>query len=109
MVDWQSYSYLLFPLAALAIVGCLSLLLAWTFRRGGSLVQRSSQAGFPGEYGLLAAVAEPRTYVEAEILRRKLMSEGLRATVAMTVAGPRVLVWPDDEQVARRILAAAKN
>ncbi len=102
---WQSYSYLFTPLTALLVVGVLALLLRWTFARGGSLVQRRPRAGAEGEYGLLVPVASPGSYVEGEILRRGLAQAGVRATLATTADGPRLLVWSGDEQAARTFLA----
>ena len=50
------------------------------------------------------AVAEPPTFVEAEVLRRRLADAGLRATLAPTTQGPRVLVFPEDAKAARLVL-----
>lgn len=104
MPAWQSYSYLFGPITALLAVGVLSLLLRWTFGRGGSLVERRPSRGAEKDYGLLVAVASPSTYVEGEILRRKLADGGLRATLATTTTGPRLMVWPQDERAARALL-----
>lgn len=104
MPAWRSYSYLFGPVAALLAVGVLSLLLRWTFRRGGSLVERRPLTGAEKDYGLLVAVASPSTYVEGEMLRRQLTDAGLRATLATTTVGPRLLVWPQDERAARLLL-----
>jgi hypothetical protein len=105
VASWQSYSYLWGPGVALVVVGVLAVLLRWTFRRGGSLVARAPKPGAPGEYGLLVSVASPGTYVEAELLRRTLTDAGLRATVATTTQGPRLMVFADDEPRARSLLA----
>lgn len=105
MPSWQSYSYLWGPSIALAVVGLLMVLLRWTFRRGGSLVARTPKPGAPTDYGLLVSVASPGTYVEAEILRRTLSDAGLRATVATTTEGPRLMVFAADERQARTLLA----
>jgi len=105
VVDWGSYTILFGPLVAFCVVGVLSLLLRWGWSRGSSVVAGRARAGAPGDYGLLVPVAEPGTFVEAEALRRRLEQEGLRATLAPTTEGPRVLVFPRDEHVARSILA----
>lgn len=99
-----SYGFLWQPVAALVAVGVLALLLRWAFGRGRSVVAGPSRRGRADEYGLLVAVAEPATFVEAEVLRRRLESAGLRATLAPTTEGPRVLVFPRDEHVAREVL-----
>jgi hypothetical protein len=102
---WQSYSYLFGPLTAFLAVGVLVLLLRWAFSSGGSLVERRPRRGDETDYGMLVAIASPGTYVEGELLRRRLAAAGLRATVAQTTGGPRLMVWAGDEPAARRILA----
>lgn len=100
-----SLSYLFGPLTAFAVVGVLVLLLRWAFSgRSTSLVARRPVVGHSGEYGLLVPVAEPATFVEGELIRRRLEDAGLRATLVPTADGPRVMVFPDSERVARAIL-----
>jgi hypothetical protein len=103
-VQWGSYSSVLGPLIALGVVGVLVLLLRWAFSSGHSLVERRPEVGSPEQYGLLVPIAEPPTFVEAEILRRRLSDAGLRATLAPTTEGPRVLVFPEDVKAARLVL-----
>src|SRR3954452_25630010 len=103
-VQWGSFSYAFGPVLALAAVGVLTLLLRWTFSHGHSLVERRPTVGTPTEYGLLVPVAEPPTFVEAEVMRRRLEDAGLRATLAPTTDGPRVLVFPEDVKAARVVL-----
>ncbi len=103
-VYWGSFSYAFGPVLALLAVGVLTLLLRWTFSHGHSLVERRPAVGTPTEYGLLVPVAEPATFVEAELLRRRLSDAGLRATLAPTTEGPRVLVFPEDVKAARLVL-----
>lgn len=109
MVSWDSYSYLFGPLAALGLLAVLSMLLRWAFARGSSLVQHPPRPGDVDEYGLLVAVASPATFVEAEMLRLRLEGAGVRATLAPTTAGPRVMVFPRDAGVARSLLARDRN
>jgi hypothetical protein len=103
-VQWGSYSFAVEPLIALGAVGVLALLLRWAFSSGHSLVERRPAVGSPEQYGLLVPVAEPPTFVEAELLRRRLSDAGLRATLAPTTEGPRVLVFPEDAKAARLVL-----
>jgi hypothetical protein len=103
-VQWGSYSFAVEPLIALGAVGVLALLLRWAFSTGHSLVERRPTVGSPEQYGLLVPVAEPSTFVEAELLRRRLSDAGLRATLAPTTDGPRVLVFPEDAKAARLVL-----
>lgn len=46
----------------------------------------------------------PGTYIEGEVLRRRLEAAGIRANLAETLDGPRVMVFPDDETRARALL-----
>jgi hypothetical protein len=101
---WTSYSYFFGPLTVAAVLVLLMLLLRWAFGSGSSLVQRPPREGRPTDYGLLVDVAAPNTYVEGELLRRELEEHGIRATLAQTNDGPRVFVFPGDEQAARTLL-----
>lgn len=107
-VGGTSASFLVGPLIAFAVVGVFVLLLRWTFRRGGSVVARPATAGRVDEYGLLVSVAAPSTYIEAEIARRSLEDARIRATLAQTLAGPRVMVFEDDLERAREILSRGR-
>jgi hypothetical protein len=98
-------AYLFGPIIAFAVVGVLMLLLRWAFSgRSTSLVERRPVAGHSGEYGLLVPVASPATFVEGELLRRRLEDAGLRATLVQTAEGPQVMVFPESERVARAII-----
>jgi hypothetical protein len=81
-------------------------LLRWAFGRGSSLIARPPRPGSPQEYGLLIPVASPRDSREAEAWRTALEAAGVRATLAETVDGPRLLVFAVDESRARDILAS---
>ncbi len=107
MPAWESYSFAFGPIAALAVVLVLVLLLRWTFSRGGSVVERRASPGGEQDYGLLTAVAAPATFVEAELLRRRLLAHGIRATLAPTTTGPRVMVFPVDADIAQEVLRTA--
>ncbi len=96
---WQSYSFLFGPTVALAVLLILMVLLRWTFSRGKSVVARPGRRGEPEDYGLLVPVASPATMIEAEVVRRTLEAADVRATVAETLQGPRVMVL---RQHARR-------
>lgn len=99
-----SYSYAVGPVMAFAFLGILIVLLRWTFRRGGSLVAAPPKPGTVDEYGVLVPVATPPSYADGEILRRTLEEAGIKATLAHTLDGPRILVWPSDEDRARATL-----
>jgi hypothetical protein len=89
---------------AVVAIGVLILVLRWAFGRGSSVVERPAQPGNPDQYGLLDPIASPGTYIEAEILRQRLDASGVKATVAMTNDGPRVMVWPSDRRRAESIM-----
>lgn len=102
--DWGSFSFVFGPLMAFAVVGVFALLLRWAFGPSRSLIERRARPGAPDEYGLLVRVASPPTIIEAEILRRRLLDAGLRATLAPTTEGPGVLVFPEDAKAAKLVL-----
>ncbi len=101
-----SYSYAVGPLMAFVFLGVLILLLRWAFRRGVSVVAAPPRQGTSDDYGLLVPVATPPSYVEGEMIRRSLEDAGIKATLAQTLDGPRVMVWPGDESRARARLDA---
>ena len=99
---WGSYSYAFGPVVAMAALGVLVLALRWAFRRGGSVV---TPRGREDQYGMLVPVSSPPDYAQGEIQRRRLEAAGVRANLAMTLDGPRILVWPQDLERAQRLLA----
>ena len=107
MLHGSAFSYLYLPAVALAAIGVLVLVLRWGFSGSttrASLVTRHPRIGSPADYGLLVPVAVPESYVEGEQLRRHLEEHGLRASLVITNDGPRVMVWPEDEQRARAVI-----
>ncbi len=108
MPAWNSFSFAFGPIVAVVLVGLFSLILRWAFSRGGSVVAAPPRPGTSDEYGLLVPVASPATYIEGEILRRRLQDGGVRANLATTLDGPRVLVWPGDEERAREVLSPGR-
>lgn len=103
MVD-TSASFLIGPLIALAGIGILALILRWAYSTGGSVVARRSRPSTDDDYGLLVPIASPSTYVEGEILRRTLEDAKIKAVLAETLNGPRVMVWPKDADLASKVL-----
>jgi hypothetical protein len=102
-------TYVVGPLIIVLVIGALALVLRWAYRPGGSLIAKPSRSGKVTDYGLLVAVASPGSYVEGEISRQRLEEAGVRATLAMTQDGPRVMVFPGDEQRARKVLTRKKQ
>jgi hypothetical protein len=105
---WNSFSYAFGPLVAVGLVGVFALILRWAFSRGSSVVAAAARPGTSDEYGLLVTVAAPGNYAEGEMLRRRLEDAGVRANLATTLDGPRVMVWPGDEARARDLLASGR-
>ena len=105
---WNSYSYLFGPFLAFGGIALMVAILRWSSRRGASVVAAPAKPGSHTEYGLLVAVAAPATYIEGEVVRRQLEAAGLRATLAQTLDGPRIMVWPADEGKARALLKSSR-
>jgi hypothetical protein len=85
-------------------IGIMILILRWAFARGTSVVERPAKTGNPDEYGMLTPIATPNNYIEGEVLRRTLVDAGIRASLAQTNDGPRIMVWPKDVDSANAIL-----
>lgn len=100
----SEWAFLWGPGIALLVVGVLAVLLRWTFSHGSSLVERPPRPGHEDEYGALVPVAWPGSVVEAELVRRTLIDAGIRATLARTIDGPRVMVFPEEARTARAVL-----
>ena len=108
MPTWNSFSYAFGPLVAVVLIGVFVLILRWAFSRGGSVVAAAPRTGTSEEYGLLVPIASPATYAEGEVIRRRLEDSGVRANLATTLDGPRVMVWPADADRARQVLASGR-
>ena len=98
------FTLLVAPVMALLVIVVLALLLRWAFSHGTSVVAKPPRAGTEDDYGMLVIVAAPSTFVEAEAERRRLVDAGIRATLAPTTDGPRVLVFPKDVERAAAVL-----
>jgi hypothetical protein len=105
---WNSFSFAFGPIVAVALIGLFALILRWAFSRGSSVVAAPPRRGSSEEYGLLVPVASPSTYIDGEILRQRLESQGVRANLASTLDGPRLMVWPVDVDRAREVLATGR-
>ena len=108
MPAWNAYSFAFGPIFALLGLVLLIFILRWAFGRGNSVVAAAPRPGNPADYGILVAVATPSTYIEGEMWRRELVAAGLRANLAQTRDGPRLMVWPEDVADAKRELARIK-
>lgn len=100
----QSYSYVFGPLLVACLLGALVVVLRWSHTRGGSLVRPVATTGHPGQYGLLVPVDAPANLEEAAAVQARLHEIGVNSTLATTTSGLRVLVWPHQLDVARRVV-----
>ena len=85
-------------------VGILALILKWAFARGKSLIEQTPKVGREDEYGALVVIASPNNHIEGELLRLKLATSQIKATLAQTKDGPRLYVFARDEKIARAVL-----
>ncbi|MFZ9309770.1 MAG: hypothetical protein ACO3XJ_04080 [Candidatus Nanopelagicales bacterium] len=105
MSSWGSYSFLYGPIVALLGIGVLIMVLRWGWQKNQSLIAKPVKRGAMTDYGVLVSCAKADTVIEAEIMKRKLIDKGIQATVALTNEGPRVMVWPEDQNKAKNLLA----
>lgn len=105
-MTWGSFSYAFGPVLGVIGVGVLVLILRWAYKPGASLVEKPVRPSSTDNYGMLVPVAHPVNYADGEVLRRTLEDANIKATLAFTVEGPRVMVFPRDEAIARATLKA---
>jgi hypothetical protein len=105
MVNWGSFSFIYGPLMAAFLIGVLILLLRWAFSRGHSLVERKITPGTSDSYGMLVEVIKPISLIDGEMMKQQLGAIGIRATLALTVDGVQLMVWPKDLTKAKKALA----
>ena len=94
----------LISLSGFLVVGLLALLLRWAYSNNNSLIERDKKIGSEDEYGLLKVVTSPKNHIEGEMLRQKLLSVGIKATLSQTNTGPKILVFEEDLKIARATL-----
>ena len=105
-MSWDGYSFLWAPALALVAVVVLIGVLRWGFSSGTSLVARPAKKGPSGSYGLLIPVAEPADAKAGEAALVRLQTDGVRATLAQTEDGLRLMVFEGEVDRARRILGS---
>lgn len=94
----------LISLSGFLVVGLLALLLRWAYSNNNSLIEKDKKIGSEDEYGLLKVVTSPKNHIEGEMLRQKLLSVGIKATLSQTKTGPKILVFEEDLKIARATL-----
>ena len=106
MPAWESYSYIFGPLVAFSAIAVFILILKWSSQRGTSVVAAPPKSGVETDYGLLVVVSRPANYADGEIQRRTLEAAGIKATLAYTLEGPRLMVWPTDAERASALIGS---
>lgn len=96
----------LISLSGFFIVGLLALILRWAYSSNKSLVEKDKKIGNDDQYGLLKVAASPKNYIEGEMLRQKLLSVGIKATLSQTNTGPKILVFEKDLKIAKATLSS---
>jgi hypothetical protein len=98
------------PLVAFGVIGVLIMVLRWAYSsRRDSLLSGLTQRGKESDYGLLVPVAAPTSQLGGVRARQRLEAAGIKATLTRTESGLRLLVFPADLELARRILTAQEN
>ena len=82
----------------------MAVILRWAYSNNNSLIERDKKIGSEDEYGLLKVAASPKNHIEGEMLRQKLLSVGIKATLSQTNTGPKILVFEEDLKIARATL-----
>jgi hypothetical protein len=49
-------------------------------------------------------VAKPVSFIDGEMFKQQLADAGIRSTLALTVDGPELMVWPKDLIKAKQVL-----
>lgn len=106
-------AYTLGPVAVVAVLCLLALVLRWVFGTGRSRSAAGrpaptrpvrSPAG-PAEHGLLRQVALLPGRADGDALRARLAGAGIRSTLSVRTDGQvELLVFPDDVERAQRIV-----
>ena len=94
----------LISLSGFLVVGILAVILRWAYSSSNSLIEKDKKIGSDDQYGLLKVAASPKNHIEGEMLRQKLLSVGIKATLSQTNTGPKVLVFEKDLKIAKATL-----
>ena len=94
----------LISLSGFLVVGLLALILRWAFSNNKSLIEKPKKIGSEDQYGLLKVVHSPKNHIEGEMMRQKLLSVGIKATLSQTKNGPKLLVFEKDLKIASATL-----
>ena len=104
MLGGINNSLFLISLSGFLVVGVMILILRWAFSGNKSVIERDKKIGNEDEYGLLRVAHSPKNHIEGEMLRQKLLSVGIKATLSQTNNGPKILVFEKDLKIAKATL-----
>ena len=104
MLGGVNNSVYLISLSGFLVVGILAIILRWAYSSNNSLIERGKKIGSDDQYGLLKVAASPKNHIEGEMLRQKLLSVGIKATLSQTNTGPKILVFEKDLKIAKTTL-----
>ena len=104
MLGGINNSLFLISLSGFLVVAVMIVILKWAFSNNKSVVERAKKIGNEDEYGLLKVAASPKNHIEGEMMRQKLLSVGIKATLSQTKTGPKILVFEKDLKIAKATL-----
>ena len=104
MLGGINNSLFLVSLSGFLVVAVMIVILKWAFSSNKSVIEREKRIGNEDEYGLLRVAHSPKNHIEGEMLRQKLLSVGIKATLSQTKNGPRILVFEKDLKIAKATL-----
>ena len=97
-------SLFLVSLSGFLVIAVMIVILKWAFSNNKSVIEREKRIGNDDEYGLLRVAHSPKNHIEGEMLRQKLLSVGIKATLSQTKNGPKILVFEKDLKIAKATL-----
>ena len=106
MLGGINNSLYLISLSGFLVVAVMILILKWAFSHNKSVIEREKRIGNEDEYGLLRVAHSPKNHIEGEMLRQKLLSVGIKATLSQTKNGPKILVFEKDLKIAKATLSS---
>lgn len=104
MLGGTNNNLYLVSLSGFLVVALLAIILRWAFSRNSSLIEKNKILGSQDQYGLLKVAHSPKNHIEGEMLRQKLITVGIKATLSQTKDGPKILVFEKDLKIARATL-----
>ena len=104
MLGGINNSLFLVSLSGFLVIAVMIVILKWAFSNNKSLIEREKRIGNEDEYGLLRVAHSPKNHIEGEMLRQKLLSVGIKATLSQTKNGPKILVFEKDLKIAKATL-----